>query len=183
MGPSFLSFKALLSAPVLAELQGSLRALGLDLSLQHIFDPQRWHQSVSKPVEVYPGLLERMVRAGNRIDATAFTLVFDHLIGTATGEGDIHWTLPARRPQPPAFKDLVDEAARQLGREGVPERHGHLAHITISYEAPHALRRQAFTPVAWPIDEVALVQRGGGRPGHQILERWPLRPDAQRELW
>ena len=121
MGPSFLSFKALPAASVRADLQSSLRALGLDLSLPHIFDPRRWHQSISTPVEVYPGLLERMLRAGDRSSATAFTLVFDHLIGTAAGEGDIHWTLPARRPWPPAFKALVNEAACQLRLEGVPE--------------------------------------------------------------
>ena len=183
MGPPFLSFKALPPASVLAELEGSVRALGLDLSLPHVFDPQRWHQSISTPVEVYPGLLERMLRVGDRIGATVFTLVFDHLIGTAAGEGGIHWTLPARRPLPPAFKALVNEVAGQLRLEGVPEPHGHSAHITISYEAPHALVRQAITPVAWPIDNIALVQRGGSRPGYEILRRWPLRPDAQRELW
>ncbi len=183
MGPPFLSFKALLPASVLADLEGRLEALGLDLSSPHIFDRHRWHQSISTPVESYPGLLERMLRAGDRIDATAFTLVFDHLVGRVANEGEIHWTLPARRPWPPAFKALVNDAARQLGLEGVPEPHGHSAHITISYEAPEALERQAFRPVAWPIDEIALVQRGGSHPGYQILQRWPLRPDAQLALW
>ena len=182
MRPLCLSFKALPPEAVRADLQARLAPFGWGASQPNGFDVLRWHQSLSTPVEVRAGLRERLLRAGDRIDATAFTLVFDRLSGAATREGNIHWTLRARRA-PGEFDALVSEVRRQLRQEGVNEPHGHTAHITISYKAPHALTTRAIPPVAWPIDEVLLVEAGGPHPGYDILARRSLRPHPQGALW
>lgn len=182
MRPLCLSFKALPPEGVRADLQARLAPFGWDALRPHIFDVRRWHQSLSTPVEVRPGLRERLLRAGDRVNAAAFTLVFDRLSGAAAREGAIHWTLRARRT-PGEFDALVSEVRHQLQREGVGEPHGHTAHITISYQAPHALATRSITPVAWPIDEILLVEAGGQHPGYEILARYPLRPRPQGELW
>lgn len=181
MRPLCLSFKLLPPAEVLCGLESGLGALGCDVSQPHVFDRKRWHQSVSSPFEEQAGLLERMRRAGDRIDVPEFTLVFDRLSGHSAGEGGIHWAFGIRG-QSPSLNALVNDVRARLAQEGVHDPSGHRAHVTVSYKAPHAFRTRRMEPVTWPIREVLLV-RGGDSLGYSILARWPLRPAPQRTLW
>lgn len=182
MRPLCLSFKLLPPAEVLCGFEGRLAALGCDVSRPYVFDRKRWHQSVSSPFEEHPGLLERMLRAGDRIDVPEFTLVFDRLSGHSAGEGGIHWLFGIRGQSRP-FNALVNDARARLKQEGVHDPSGHRAHVTVSYKAPNAFRTRRMTPVAWPIREVLLVRGGGDLPAYGVVARWPLRADPQRTLW
>lgn len=180
--PLFLSFKLLPPAEVLSEFRCRLETLRCDVSQRHMFDWRRWHQSVSSRFEEYPGLLERMLRAGDRIDVPVFTLVFDRLSGRAAGEEGIHWWFGIRGQSRP-FNALVKDAWTRLKQEGVRDPSGHRAHVTVSYQAPNALRTQGMAPVAWPIRDVLLIRSGGDLRAYEEVARWPLRPDPQLALW
>ena len=138
-----------------------------------LFVPTNWHQSLS---DRYwegdsPDLLERLLRAGDQVLAQAVSMTLNRIV--AAGE---HWAFKARG-KPSAFAELLVAVRRALLTEGIDDRAGHTAHVTISYTAPTQLSPPKIKEaVEWILDEIQLVV-GGGSPYHyEVLGRWPPRP-------
>ncbi|MBS0217137.1 MAG: hypothetical protein JSR63_03030 [Proteobacteria bacterium] len=176
-------FVAMPGAGVREKLLDEVRARGLDHPLgRSLFNPENWHQSLSdrhwRPDDER---LERLKRAGSRMEGHAFTLCFDRI-----GGGD-HWVFGVKGASR-GLKDLLAAVQRGLHTEGLADNLGHAPHITLSYNAPHPLQRVDIEPVEWQVDEILLVIGGGSEPyRYRVVERWPLRaadeaPGAQLGL-
>ena len=80
MSESRLLFMAQPAPDVLAKMKGAVADAGLDVRHgSNLFAPANWHQSLS---DVYPDSAEikkRLLRVGDRIAATAFTLTLNRL--------------------------------------------------------------------------------------------------------
>lgn len=165
----------------LAEMVRALTVAGLDDRLgSHLFAPANWHQSLSHRYPAGTEIENRLLRAGERIAARAFTLTLNRFYG----RGDsypLHWAFLAKG-RPPGFDNLLAAIRVALFEEGFPGASGHSPHVTISYSAPASLPSTNIAPIAWPISEVLLVE-GGGTPYHyEALARWPLLPDPDAQL-
>ncbi len=182
MRPPKLSFMAMLPPEVRERLRHVALACGWMEQAEGMFDARHWHQSLSSPMDLRSGLVERMLAAGRHIEAERVSLLFNRIAGPPSGADKTHWAFRTQG-RPHAFDALVTSVRTALLHQGLEDPSGHAPHITISYRAPHAIATQWIAPIAWRIDEVSLVQ-GGGEPFHyETLARWPLRPTPQLELW
>lgn len=152
-----------------------------------LFDPQDWHQSLSPKYGFSDDKCRRMMKAGARVDAAAFTTVLNRVRGEARISNKIHWEFRATR-RPPEFDALQVAIRHALIQEGLEVMHGHTPHVSICYWAPGTLPLTKIHPIPWRIDELLLVKTQPGTPRYQTLARWPLRPapagvESQHELW
>ena len=161
---------------------------GWDLKLgRDLFPLPNWHQSLSDKYDRNDDVYRRMVKAGARVDAAAFTLMLNRVRGEARISNKIHWEFRATR-RPPEFDALLVAIRNALIEEGLKVMHGKTPHVTISYWAPSLLPLTKIPPIPWRIDELLLVKTQPGTPRYHTLARWPLRPapagvESQRELW
>ena len=170
-------------ATVLDIVGAQLAVHGLAQSAGSALSPSaNWHQSLS---DRHDGARrEAMLRAGARVRASAFELVFNRIDSSGGGADPIHWTLRARGSKPQGLIDLLEAVRESLALEGIQDGLGHTAHITLCYRAPAALPATLqISPVAWTIDTLELVVAGGSPYGYTTLERWPLAPPAQSALF
>ncbi|WP_369933833.1 hypothetical protein [Xanthomonas tesorieronis] len=147
--------------------------------------PANWHQSLS---DKYPmACREKLLRACDGLVASSASLTFDRIASDGEPANSIHWTLKGRAEKPPAFAELLDAVQRRLNAEGIADRLGHNAHVTLSYFAKRQLDQECRTvpiaPIAWTIDRIELVAAGGDPYGYQTLMHWPLLPPRQAALF
>ena len=134
------------------------------------------HQSLSGQHLDQPDVIQRLMRAGDRISAAAapVTLQFNRMTRNGVGRFGAIWTLKTRG-RPKAFDDLIDQVRLALLSEGRSDPTRNSPHMTISYGAPASSPTIAFAPIMWTIEEVLLV-RGHGQPyRYDTLASWPLR--------
>ncbi len=164
---------------VLDTLKQTVAAQGLEKRLgAAMFEPGNWHQTLSARFPDEPRFERLLQDACSRVVAEAFTLSLDRVVGPASDDKPIHWTLLAARA-PKGLVALLAAIRSSLQTLGVHDESRHRAHITISYRAPSPLTEIRFTPVAWPVENFLLV-RGGGQPyRYTELCRWPLTPAPQ----
>lgn len=168
-------FVAMPGAEVRDGLLTGARAHGLEHQLgSAMFDPLNWHQTLSdRHWRPSAERIEQLKRAGDRIDGAAFTLRFDRIGGSD------HWVFGAQSGSR-GLKDLLAAVQHGLGTEGLADTLVHSPHITLSYNAPHPLRRTDIEPVEWRVDELLLVLGGGSEPyRYRVVERWPLQAGDQ----
>jgi 2'-5' RNA ligase len=172
-----LLFMAMLPPTVLELMQAAVAQNGLDALLgSAMFPAQNWHQSLSDRYWEEAGIRERMLRAGARVSARAFTLTLNRIRDQAL-DGSIHWAFRAKG-NPEGFAALVTAAWTALSEEGLDSGQGHTPHVTLSYSAPDRIPHTEMTPIDWTIDTLMLVV-GGGRPYHYApVACWPLQPPA-----
>lgn len=144
-----------------------------------------WHQSLS---DKYPmACREKLLRACDGLVASSASLTFDRIASDRDPANPIHWTLKGRTDKPPAFAELLDAVKRRLNAEGIADRLGHNAHVTLSYFAKRQLdpnrKTVPIAPIAWTIDQIELVVAGGDPYGYQTLMQWPLLPPRQAALF
>jgi 2'-5' RNA ligase len=174
---------------VLAAMTNDVSNSGLDALLgSRMFAPENWHQSFSMSCSGGPELRDALLRVGARISAAAFTMTLNGIRGL-DGPPPIHWEFVAQR-RPVGFDAVRASISAGLADEGFDELHGRRPHVTISYRAAHPLPRTKISPIPWKIDEILLVEGGGGHPyRYVVIERWPLLPtaldpvDFQYSLW
>jgi 2'-5' RNA ligase len=162
-------------------LENWLETMGLKARLQGaMFDPANWHQSLSDRF-FQRSCIEPLKRACARVRAPACTLAMNRVRGSA-GPEVFHWAFHARG-KPPCFTGLLTEVNRALIAEGLPASGGHAPHITISYQAPGALRTHPIRSILWTIDEILLVEGHSlgdhdERYRYEVIDHWPLLPLA-----
>ncbi|MDL5366509.1 hypothetical protein QSH18_12955 [Xanthomonas sp. NCPPB 2654] len=163
-----------------------LDALALDAEDAHVLvAPANWHQSLS---DKHPmACRENLMRACEGLVASSVSLAFDRIVSGDEPANSIHWTLKGRAEKPPAFADLLDAVKHRLNAEGIADRLGHTAHVTLSYFARRRLDQERkmvrIAPIAWTVDRIELVAAGGKPYGYRTLMQWPLLPPRQAELF
>jgi RNA 2',3'-cyclic 3'-phosphodiesterase len=98
----------------------------------------------------------------------------------------LHYAASFRGRQPPCvlrsdevpdpLQQLWEDARRSLilaGQGGHLER-GFLPHVTLAYSHGAMMDVTPIEPLAWRVDEIALVHSVVGRPDYQLLARWQL---------
>ena len=170
-------------ATVIDVVSSQLAIHGLEQSAGgNLSPPANWHQSLSD--RHGSARREAMLRAGVRIRASAFELVFNRIDSSGDAGTPIHWTLRARGAKPQGLVDLLAAIRESLAMEGIHDGLGHTAHITLCYRAPALLPETLWIdPVAWTVDAIELVVAGGSPYGYTTIGRWPLAPPAQSALF
>ncbi|HXF65580.1 MAG TPA: RNA 2',3'-cyclic phosphodiesterase [Burkholderiales bacterium] len=80
---------------------------------------------------------------------------------------------------PEALSGLAEALARALAEQGFRlERRPYVPHITLLRDARRAPASGAVPPVAWPVEQFALVESvpHGGARRYEVLRRWALAP-------
>lgn len=149
-------FVAMPRSAVRGQFMDALAPLLLDYG--KLFPPSNWHQSMSDRHEGGDTRMQQMLRAGDRVIAKTFTLVFDR-IKSRSGERT-QWFLESKLP-PCEFKLLLNAVSDALRAEGIIDIAGHTAHVTLDYRARATLATRRFEPVHWLIDEFMLVEAQG----------------------
>ena len=168
---------------VLSAMETAVSASGLDVKLgAALFIPENWHQSLSATYQRNTDAdVERLLRAGSRINATAVTVRLNRIRSQGSRAGQIHWAFLAEG-NPDGFRELLCAVQAAMRAEGIEEHIVHHPHLTISYWAPSRLPSQKIEPIDWTIDAVLLVE-GSGQPYRYItLAQWPLVPAPIRQL-
>ena len=174
-------------------LQGCLALRGQALDEHRQFVPSNWHQSLSVVFDDAQALLPQLLRAGQLVQAKAFTLTLNRLrhTGSATDRA-LHWSFRAEGKEE-AFFALRDELARALACEGLITQPNNQPHITVSYQAPGPLKRLAcgqaeMQRVHWRVDRLLLVQALHDPYRYRPLAEWqlgsaPPGPESQISLF
>jgi len=125
-----------------AQLFAELKRVGLVAALgEALFPAINWHQSLSDRFEDDDGLIARLQNIGPRVAAAARAPRFRMDRVESEVGPDIHWVFKPERT-PGDFKrllEIVKAAVFTVDRRSQGE---HSAHITVSYWAPYALRKQ-----------------------------------------
>ena len=166
-------------ASLVQALQGCLALRGQALDKQQQFVPTNWHQSLSVLFDDAQALLPQLLRAGQRVQAKAFTLTLNRLRHTGSeADQTLHWSFRAQGKEA-AFFALRDELARALACEGLVTQPHNQPHITVSYHAPGPLKRLAreqaeMQRVHWRVDRLLLVQALHDPYRYRPLAEWQL---------
>ena len=128
-------------------------------------------------IEVPPGLLDGLREIGASLDMAAMEVVLD----VASGSGRSIALRPGHRSDPLARLHAL--LANGAHARGIGARPGYrfAPHLTLGYriDAPFS---QPVAPVAWTADEIVLIDSHVGRTRHEVLGRWPLAGDVDRQL-
>jgi len=162
-----------------AQLFAELKRVGLVAALgEALFPAINWHQSLSDRFEDDDGLIARLQNIGPRVAAAARAPRFRMDRVESEVGPDIHWAFKPERTRGD-FKrllEIVKAAVFTVDRRSQGE---HSAHITVSYWAPHALRRMVqIEPVEWVMTELLLVRGCGAPYRYEVLGTWDLQPPA-----
>lgn len=154
--PLYIMFK-----PPVPERAGLIR-LCATLGIEIGYAPERWHGTLLPIGDTSATTIDAVHRALERFDAEPFRVAFDHI------EGD---TLKPRKGQRAPGHFQRNLAAR-IARSGMllPDYRFSM-HLNLAYGGASA-RRAAVPPIAWPVDEILLIESGNGR--HTERGRWPL---------
>jgi RNA 2',3'-cyclic 3'-phosphodiesterase len=142
------------------------------------------HQSVSVRYLDTLEIRERLLRAGDTVQAAAFTLELDRLRSAPNPWGSYNWEVRSRRKSPElsALVAAIDDA---IAMEGLPRGGGHSAHVTLCYSAANTLSgEEPIVPIGWAINTFELVVGEQSSRGYSYttLRRWQLGPEAPRAV-
>ncbi|UIJ45667.1 2'-5' RNA ligase family protein [Sphingomonas cannabina] len=117
-------------------------------------------------------LIAELVAIGNAVEAAAFELMLDRVVGTVRSVA----LRPGRRSTGLALLQRAIHA--EVDRAGLKAREGwsFSPHLTLGYREGEAFSR-AVAPVAWQVDEFVLIHSHVGATRHEIVGRWRLMPE------
>ncbi|MDN0077587.1 hypothetical protein QU481_22455 [Crenobacter sp. SG2303] len=159
---------------VLSAMVSAVRHHGLDTRLgSRLFAPDNWHQSLSSRYFVEARLLDRLLRAGDRVSAVMCPMTLNRINSGRPTTGRMHWAFQAHG-DPKELKALRLAIQAALLAEGLDAPSTPTPHVTISYLAPSPLPSQQIEPIDWTIDEILLVEGGGAPYRYRTIATWPL---------
>jgi 2'-5' RNA ligase len=130
--------------------------------------------------------VERYLLAGRKVIASPFMMRLDRLESRSGMRRD--WAICTSQT-PEGFTRLKAAIRRSLLTEGIKNRCGNTAHVTLSYRAPFHFEACSVEPIEWTIDRFTLL-RGGGKPyRYEVEEQWllsapiPEQPSPQATLF
>jgi 2'-5' RNA ligase len=134
------------------------------------------HLTLAFVGDVDPARIARLAAIGARLRGAPFDLVLDTEGGFRRAR--VAWVAPSVAPV--ALHDLQQALAGALAADGFAvEARPFAAHVTLARhcKAAPATTAACMSPVAWPVEHVALWRSrdvaGGAR--YTEIERWPLR--------
>lgn len=135
------------------------------------------HMTLAFLGDVDAARLARVKAIAAEIDLPAFVLRFNRLGWWRSNQ--VAWASTEATPR--ALSDLVKQLQIGLREEGFKfDERRFFPHVTLLRKAQCSHTVLNNDPISWAATEFALVrstlQRGG--PHYAIVERWPLRPDA-----
>jgi 2'-5' RNA ligase len=119
-------------------------------------------------------LVESALAAGDRVSMPAFELALDRAGSFANRA--IPWWLGCAHGDA-RLAALHDRIAAAMRTEGDLAGDGKnlVAHVTILRDADRLLPPTPIPPIAWPVQDFALIDsRLGAEARHTVLRRWPL---------
>ncbi len=139
--------------------------------------PARYHATLlylGENAGERPDWVSRAHEAVGGLTTAAFTLCFDRLAALGTPSRP---ALALAADVPDALRALHEMLRQRCLQRGFKlEQAGGalLPHVTIAYTDPKPAL-PTIDAVAWQPGHLELVQSVEGRPGHDVLGRWPLR--------
>jgi RNA 2',3'-cyclic 3'-phosphodiesterase len=117
-------------------------------------------------------LIAELVAIGNAVEASAFPLALDRVVGTVRSVA----LRPGRRSTGLALLQRAIHA--EVERAGLKVREGwsFSPHLTLGYREGEAFARQV-APILWQVDEFVLIHSHVGATRHEIVGRWRLMPE------
>jgi len=159
---------------VLSAMVSAVRRHGLDSQLGfRLFSPENWHQSLCAPRAIEGGVLDRLLRVGDRVSALMCPMTLNRINSGRESVDRTHWAFRTRG-EPKELKALLLAVQAALHAEGLDAPSIPTPHVTISYLAPSPLPSQPIEPIDWTIDEILLVEGGGTPYRYRIIATWPL---------
>lgn len=179
-GPRLL-FLARLRARCTDTISAQLETHGvLDVLGAEVFPFDLLHQSFSDRYKDTPDIRRRLLLAGARVQAQAFTLSLDRLQCETNGRGSANVDVRVHGGSE-KVNALVDAINAAIAEESLPMGGRHSAHVTVSYGFHGVMPRSRKIPeIDVVIDAFELVV-GGGKPyRYTTLGRWELGPEPPR---
>ena len=149
-----------------------------------VLSPDLLHQSVAVRYLDTVEMRERLLRAGDVVQAAAFRIELDRLHSAPNPWGSYNWEVRSRRKSPELVA-LIAAINDAVAAQGLPRGGGHSAHVTLCYSAANTLSdAEPIAPIGWTIDSFELVVGEQGPYGYQYttLRRWLLGPEAPRAV-
>lgn len=130
--------------------------------------------------EAFPdSLVQRALAAAGSVRSLPFRLHVDRVGGFP--RGSTPWWLGTSVP-PPELRRLWLTLKNTLRAASVrPIQQSFTPHLTILYKAAQVLPPSPVPATDWAIDEFALLHGETGKPGYQVLGRWPLAAGTESE--
>lgn len=174
-GAPRLLFVARPSAACVAALSALLDDSGvLGVLGDDVFSFDLLHQSLSDRYVDRPWIRERLLLAGERVRAQAFTLTLDRLQCAANDHGSANVDVRMQGGSA-ALAGLVETINAAIAGQGLPPGKGHSAHVTVSYGFCGQMPRTRTIPdIDVAIDAFELVAGSGTPYRYTTLGRWPL---------
>ena len=137
--------------------------------------PPRYHltlQFLGAHATLPVDFVQRAVAAAGGVQAAPFSLALD-LVGSFGARHMPVWIGCAELPR--GLRDLHHALEAALRRNGIAPEHParFVPHVTILQDATRALHRPLDPPIAWRVDEFALIDSEPPSP-YRVVGRWPL---------
>jgi len=139
---------------------------------------EKIHLTLAFLGEVTPDRADDLVKAADKVREAPFDLVLDRI--GAFRRARVSW-IGASEPAPGliSVEATLREALRARGFE--LEERPFTPHVTLIRKADKTLSPEAIEPIAWRVEEIALVSSEPGSGAYKTMARWPLKAKRSRK--
>ena len=139
---------------------------------------EKIHLTLAFLGEVAPDRADDLVKAADKVREAPFELVLDRI--GAFRRARVTWV--GSTSAPPALvgvEGMLREALRSRGFE--LEERPFTPHVTLVRKAEKTLAPEPIEPIAWRVQEFALVSTEPGTGAYKTMATWPLKPPRTRK--
>jgi 2'-5' RNA ligase len=127
--------------------------------------------------EVAPDRADDLVKAADKVREAPFDLVLDRV--GAFRRARVTWVGSTNAPPALiAVEGMLREALRARGFE--LEERPFAPHVTLVRKAEKTLAPEPIEPIAWRVEEIALVSSEPGTGAYKTMATWPLKARKKR---
>jgi 2'-5' RNA ligase len=158
-----------------AAARAALAKLSEDLAARaggRAVPPDKIHLTLAFLGEVAPDRADDLVKSADRVREAPFDLVLDRI--GAFRRARVAWI--GCREAPPALVAAESLLRQELNaREFELEERAFTPHVTLVRKAEKTLPPEAIAPIAWRVEEFALVASELGSGTYKTMASWPLK--------
>jgi len=164
-----------------AAARAALEKLSLQLEARaggRVVPGEKIHLTLAFLGEVSPDRADDLVKAADKVREAPFEIALDRI--GAFRRARVAW-VGASEPAPGLIRveAMLREALRARGFE--LEERPFTPHVTLIRKADKTLSREAIDPIAWRVEEIALVSSEPGGGAYKTMARWPLRSPKRKK--